>query len=47
MQLTLFLALPLLATTAVAVTAPPLLGAATLLALAWAGVGWTLGRRRG
>jgi hypothetical protein len=46
MLLTLFLALPLLATGAIAVMAPPLLGAATVLAIAWAGLAWTFDRCR-
>jgi hypothetical protein len=46
MLLTLFLALPLVATGAVAVMAPPLIGAATVLAIAWAGLAWTVERRR-
>jgi hypothetical protein len=45
MLFTVFLVLALLVTGAVAVVAPPLLGAATVLALAWAAVGWTLDRR--
>ena len=45
MNFALFLVLPLLLTGAVAAIAPPLIGAATVLAVAWAAIGWTVDRR--